>query len=179
MADYGFITDKLEIKFLILYITSRLVGPAPFEVLQELSMCDSGVDYFDFSECLADLVRTEHLAVDKNGLYLITEKGRGNGAICESSLPYSVRMQVEKEIAPHNERLKRQNLVNAHVEQRGENRYVVTLSLSDELDHLMKLELLVTRPELASQLQKQFKARAETVYSEILSILYRDDPEKV
>jgi len=178
MTAFGFITDKLEIKFLILYITARLVGPAPFEVLQELSMCDSGVDYFDFSECLADLVRTEHLTLDKNGLYLITEKGRRNSAICESSLPYSVRMQAEKEIVFHNERLKRQNLVGAKVEQRGENRYIVTLSLSDELDHLMKLELLVTRPELATQLQKRFKDKAETLYSEILAVLYHDDQEK-
>lgn len=178
MADFGFITDKLEIKFLILYITSRLVGPAPFEVLQELSMCDNGVDYFDFSECLADLVRTEHLTVDQNGLYLITEKGRSNGAICESSLPYSVRMQVDKEIAPHNEQLKRQNLVGTKVEKKGENRYTVTLSLSDELDHLMKLELLVTRPEIANHLQKRFRGKAEALYSEILAILYRDEQEK-
>ncbi len=62
MASFGFITDKLEIKFLILYIASRLVGPVPFETLQDLSMCDGGVDYFDFAECLADLGRTEHLS---------------------------------------------------------------------------------------------------------------------
>lgn len=37
MNDFGFISDKLEIKFLILYIASRVMGPAPFEVLQELS----------------------------------------------------------------------------------------------------------------------------------------------
>ena len=36
MQEHGFISDKLEIKLLILYIASRLVEPAPFEVLQEL-----------------------------------------------------------------------------------------------------------------------------------------------
>ena len=100
MNDFGFISDKLEIKFLILYIASRMMGPAPFEVLQELSMCDGGVDYFGFSECLADLVRTEHLRVDQDGLYVITEKGRRNSAICESSLPSSVRMQAEQSLLP-------------------------------------------------------------------------------
>ena len=107
MSAFGFISDKLEIKFLILYIAARVVGPVPFEVLQELSMCDAGVDYFGFSECLADLVRTEHLTVDKNGLYAITDKGRRNSAVCESSLPYSVRMQVEQNLVSHNEQLKR------------------------------------------------------------------------
>ena len=36
MGEFGFISDKLEIKFLILYIAARVVGPVPFEVLQEL-----------------------------------------------------------------------------------------------------------------------------------------------
>lgn len=118
MSAFGFISDKLEIKFLILYIAARVVGPVPFEVLQELSMCDAGVDYFGFSECLADLVRTEHLTVDKNGLYAITDKGRRNSAVCESSLPYSVRMQVEQNLVSHNEQLKRKALVGAAVEPR-------------------------------------------------------------
>ena len=100
MPAYGFISDKLEIKFLILYIAHRLVEPVPFETLQELTMCDGGVDYFGFSECLADLVRTEHLTLS-GGLYGITDKGRRNSAICENSLPYSVRIQAEQKLA-HN-----------------------------------------------------------------------------
>lgn len=174
MSSFGFISDKLEIKFLILYIAARMVGPVPFEVLQDVSMCDEGVDYFGFSECLADLVRTEHLTLS-DGLYSITEKGRVNSAICETSLPYSVRMQVDKDLVAHNERIKRQNLVGARVEPRNQGGYTVTLSLSDELDHLMKLELLVTREEMAMELQKRFKEKAETLYSRILAVLYEDE----
>lgn len=177
MSSFGFISDKLEIKFLILYIAARMVGPVPFEVLQDISMCDEGVDYFAFSECLADLVRTGHMTLE-DGLYTITEKGRVNSAICETSLPYSVRMQVEKDLVPHNERLKRQNLVGAQVEPRPQGGYTVTLSLSDELDHLMKLELLVTREEMATELQKRFKEKAETLYSRILAVLYEDEGGK-
>ena len=57
----GFIRDKLEIKFLILYIAARIPQPLPLEAVQELTMCDDGIDYFAFSECLNDLVKTEHL----------------------------------------------------------------------------------------------------------------------
>ena len=57
MAAFGFISGKLEIKFLILYIASRVVEPVPFETLQEVAMCDGGVDYFGFSECLASRKR--------------------------------------------------------------------------------------------------------------------------
>ncbi len=178
MAAFGFISDKLEIKFLILYIASRVVGPVPFEVLQDLSMCDGGVDYFDFSECLADLVRTGHLSLDGQGLYAATEKGRRNSAICETSLPYSVRLQVEKNLVGYNEQLKRRSLVGASIEARREGGYTVKLSLRDELDSLMDLELLVTRQDMALDLQKRFRENAEELYGKILAVLYGDGQEK-
>jgi len=174
MNDFGFISDKLEIKFLILYIASRMMGPAPFEVLQELSMCDAGVDYFNFSECLADLVRTGHLSQDDQGLYAITKKGLRNSAATESSLPYTVRMQVERNLVAHNERLKRRELVEARVEERSEGGYIVELSLRDELDELMGLRLLVTRQEMAQDLQKRFQDRAEELYTKIMGVLWEE-----
>ena len=57
----GFIQDKLEIKFLILYIAARVTEPLTPEDMQDLTMCDDGIDYFDYAECLNDLVKTEHL----------------------------------------------------------------------------------------------------------------------
>ena len=83
----GFIHDKLEIKFLILYIAARVSEPLPPEGMQELTMCDDGIGYFDFSECLNDLVKTGHLTLSEDGLYSITDKGIRNSQICESSLP--------------------------------------------------------------------------------------------
>ena len=85
----AFIQDKLEIKFLILYIASRLTEPVDGADLQDMTMCDEGIDYFDYAECLGDLVKTEHLRVTEDGQYIITEKGRRNSGICESSLPWS------------------------------------------------------------------------------------------
>ena len=178
MGQVGFITDKLEIKLLILYIASRLVGPAPFEMLQDLSMCDEGVDYFGFSECLADLLRTEHLLLDEDDRYVITEKGRLNCAACETVLPYSVRMQVEKNIVSHNELIKRRNLIGAHVEPRDKGGYTVTLSLNDDLDSLMKMELLITREDMARELRRKFENNAEVLYSKILSLFFEDQEKK-
>ena len=99
----GFIHDKLEIKFLILYITARVIEPIPFDTVWDLAMCDEGVDYFDFAECLSDLVRTEHLTLSADGLYAITDKGLRNSRICESSLPYSVRLRCDRSCAAQNE----------------------------------------------------------------------------
>ena len=107
MAPVGFIQDKLDIKFLILYVAMRLIEPVPFEVMQELCMLDDGIDFFDFSECLAHLVNSEHLTLSEDGLYAVTEKGIKNGRICETSIAYSVRLDADKVVAAYNEKLRR------------------------------------------------------------------------
>ena len=58
---------------------------------------------------------------------------------------------------------------------REEGGYTVTLSLSDELDDLMNLQLLVTRQDMALELQKRFRAHAEEIYSRILADLCGGD----
>ena len=83
----GFIHDKLDIKFLILYLMARVAGPVDFTTLADLTFCDDGVEYFDFAESVAELVSTGHLAVEGD-LYTITDKGRRNGEICESAWPF-------------------------------------------------------------------------------------------
>jgi hypothetical protein len=113
MAGRGFIHDKLEIKFLILYIAARVIEPIPFETILDLTMCDDAIDYFDFSECLADLVRTEHLTLSQEGQYAITEKGLRNSRICETSLPYSVRLRCDRNLSACNRKLRRKSQVRA------------------------------------------------------------------
>ena len=102
-------------------------------------------------------------------------KGRPNSAICETSLPYSVRMQVEQNLVRCNEQLKRRALVGADLQPREAGGYEVTLTLSDELDELMRLKLLVTRQDMALDLQKRFREPAEELYSKILADLYGGD----
>ena len=98
MARHGFIHDKLDIKFLILYIMARVASPIDFHALTDLTMCDDGVDYFEFAEAVSELVETGHLTLE-NDLYAITDKGRSNGAACESSLPYTVKQKCGVNLA--------------------------------------------------------------------------------
>ena len=71
MARYGFIHDKLDIKFLVLYLMARVAAPIDFATLTELTMCDEGVDYFEFAESVSEMVETEHLTLTE-GLYAIS-----------------------------------------------------------------------------------------------------------
>ena len=172
MTARGFIQDKLEIKFLILYLAARVIEPVPFDTLLDLTLCDDAVDYFDFSECLADLVKTEHLTLDEeSGLYAITEKGRRNSEICETSLPYSVRLRCDKNLNACNRALRRKNQVKSSTEPRPNGTFTVSLSLDDDMGSVMDLKLMVPREDMGKILAARFRQAPEKLYSEIIDLL--------
>lgn len=177
MARVGFIHDKLEIKFLILYIMSRVAAPIDLPTLADLTLCDEGVDYFDFTEAAAELVDTEHLML-ANGLYSITEKGRKNGGICESSLPYSVRVKSERSISRLNGQLRRDAQVRSERVQRPDGTFTLRLALDDEHGNLLTLELLSASEQQADRLSEQFKSHPIQIYNGVLDVLLADFDEK-
>ncbi|MBR6738248.1 MAG: DUF4364 family protein [Oscillospiraceae bacterium] len=173
MAPVGFIQDKLDIKFLILYVAMRLIEPVPFEVMQELCMLDDGIDFFDFSECLAHLVNSEHLTLSEDGLYAVTEKGIKNGRICETSIAYSVRLDADKVVAAYNEKLRRRARIKSSFEPRDNGTCTVHLSFSDDTDAtVMKLELMVPGEEMAKDLTARFQSHTEQLYTAVINALY-------
>ena len=93
MDNLGFIHEKLDIKILILFVLRRLPGTVDPETLLEICQCDGGIGYFDYSDCLSELVMSGHITEEEDG-YRITEKGARNADTVESSLPYSVRVKA-------------------------------------------------------------------------------------
>ncbi|BAK99650.1 hypothetical protein OBV_24520 [Oscillibacter valericigenes Sjm18-20] len=174
MAGHGFIHDKLEIKFLILYIAARVIEPVPFDIMLELTLCDDAIDYFDFSDCLADLVKTGHLTLSEDGLYAITDKGQRNSEICESNLPYSVRLRCDKNLADCNRRLRRKSQVQASSSQRPNGTWTVSLSLSDDMGSVMDLNLMMVQEDMARAVEKRFRQSPERLYSQIVDLLLSD-----
>ncbi len=168
----GFIRDKLEIKFLILYVAAGVAEPMPLSDIQAMTMIDDGIDYFDFSQCLNELVETEHLRRDQEERYVITPKGLKNSEICQSSLPYSVRMKADKLIAAYRQELLRRAQVQAQVTRRENGTYTVELRLSDDVDDLMQLRLMVATEEMARDLAGRFERDPEQIYSQLVAALY-------
>ena len=91
----GFIRDKLQLKLLILYILNQFAQPVSLSLLTELVLCDEGVDYFSFSDALSELKTTGHVSMNDE-CFSITGKGSEHVRICESNLPYSVRMKCDR-----------------------------------------------------------------------------------
>ncbi len=171
---YGFIHEKLDIKILILYVIRRLPGPVDIESLADAVLCDDGISYFDFADCLAELVETGHITYEDDK-YLITEKGITNSQITESSLPFTVRVLAEKNAAQLATVLSRDLSIKTSHISRGDGGYTVSLSLSDGKGPIISMSLLTSTEEECVKIEKKFRKKAEAFYGEIIEMMLFND----
>jgi hypothetical protein len=168
--NFGFIHGELDIKILILFILRRLPAPVEPQTLLELCACDTGIGYFDYSECLAHLVETGHVDETAEGKYLITDKGVRNGETAESSLPYSVRAKAEGLTAPVAEAMRRNSMILTSHEPLPDG-CTVSLSLSDGKGEILSMHILAVDSAQAETIEKVFRRNAESIYGKVIEIL--------
>lgn len=166
---FGFIREKLDIKILILYILARLPGPVDRDSLADVVFCDGGVDYFSFAECLSELVFTGHIA-EETEHYTITDLGREDGAVMETSLPVSVRARADIAMLPVVDRIGRDGLIETDHEVTDKG-CIVHLALSDGEGELIRLTVLAGNERQARQMENHFRNRAEELYVRITGLL--------
>ena len=169
MERFGFIHDKLDIKILILFVLRRLPDYVQGDTLAELVLCDDGISYFDYTECLDELIGTGHIERDGQR-YRITEKGDEHGGTIESSLPYSVRKKAEKLIEPVAQKLLRNKMIKtSHTAASGG--VTVELSMSDGVGEVISMRLLAADEDQAAEMEKNFREHAEEYYGGIVEFL--------
>ena len=172
---FGFIREKLDIKILILFILRHLPEAVSFDTLTELTLCDDGISYFDFSECLEELVQTGH--VSTNGLtYAITEKGVKNGTVTESGIPYSVRIKAEKKVTALSRALTRNSMISTAQTIRRGGGYTVTLSLSDGVGEIVSMDVFAINEAQANALEQGFIKNAEGIYNKLIDMILEEEP---
>lgn len=170
MNTNGLIHNEIDMKLLILYILKRLPGPVDKESLFEICVCDNGVEYFDFSDYLHELVENGHIAETDEEEYVITAKGIRNGEAVESSLPKSVRVAADKALAPVAVEIRRHDLVKTS-QTKDENGVTVHLSLSDGEISLLNLDLYCGDESRARLIRRSFRKKAEKDYGRIMDLL--------
>lgn len=165
----GFINDKLDIKLLILFVLRRLPAEIDIEKLADLILIDGGVGYFDYKECLAELMTSAQVE-EINGNIKITAKGSRNAEILENDLPYSVRYKAENTLAPVAEEMRRSSMIRANHEiiDGGVNVY---LEVSDGIGTILDLKILAADVAQAELIESNFRKKAEDYYNRFIECL--------
>ena len=170
MDRFGFIHEELDIKILILFILRRLPGVVdPTELSDLCRACDDGFGYFDYTDCLAELIDNGLIAETEEGLS-ITEKGAKNVELVETSIPYSVRSKAVKLLTPLREKLRRLAMIQAEHRLEKDGCYV-KLAMSDGEGDVIRLQLLCGGEEQAKKIEKNFRKSAESYYQRIVEML--------
>jgi len=170
--NFGFIHNKLEIKLLILYVLRRLPEPISFDVLAELVMCDDGISYFDFTQCVSDLVDNENLFF-VDDMYSLTKKGVRNSVVTEVNLPYSVRAKVEESTSALRTAMNRSAMIKTSHSVEEDSGCKVTLALADGVGEIVKVELFAANEKQAIALENGFRKNAEKIYNNLIEMILK------
>lgn len=170
MSPLGFIQDDLDLKLLVLYIMDRAAGPITFIQLFELALCDAGVDYFSLTQAVDHMVATGQLTRGEER-YAITDKGRRNSQICESSLPRSVRQHCDHNLIQVNEALRREAQIRAQIVEEKNGTVNLCLTLEDDTSPLFHLTLFSPTRTQAEQWARTFQADPYAFYLNIIKLL--------
>ena len=165
MQRLGFIHDMLDVKVLILFVMARVSYPVNIQQIYELSYQDDCLSYFDVCTAVPEMVKSGHLQEQENEQYVITEKGKADGALTEDSIAFTVKQRAENAVSRFNRQIRRSSFVKTQIIPRDGGDFSVIMSLDDEAGNLMTLELMAPNQRQAVRLGKLFEKKAEAVYN--------------
>ena len=178
MQRLGFIHDMMDVKVLILFVTSHANYPLTSQEIYELCYQDECLSYFDVCTAIPQMVTSGHLQALEDERYEITEKGREACALTQDSIAFTVKQKAENAVARFNRQIRRSSFVKTQVLSRESGDFSVILSLDDEMGNLMTLELMAPDQRQAVRLSQLFEKKAEDVYNATMNILLDDTEEE-
>lgn len=174
MQRLGFIHDMMDVKVLILYVTSRVQYPVNCQEIYELCFQDDCLSYFDVCTAIPEMVTSGHLK-QEGDTYEITPKGREAGELTADSIAFSVRQKAENAVARFNRQIRRSSYVKTQVVTKDSGEITVLMELRDDAGELMKLELVAPDQRQANRLGRLFEKKAELVYNLMMTALLDDE----
>jgi len=177
MQRLGFIHDMLDVKVLILFVMARVSYPVTNGEIYELCYQDECLSYFDVCTAIPEMVKSGHLKEVEGEKYVITEKGKADGALTEDSIAFTVKQRAENAVSRFNRQIRRSSFVKTQIIPREGGDFSVIMALDDEVGNLMTLELFAPDQRQAVRLGKLFEKKAEMIYNLTMAELLDEEDE--
>ena len=177
MRRVGFIREKDDVKFLILYCMTFLDEPVTMASLADMTMCDSAFGYFEFADAAAELVKSGHIKEEQRGdefYYSLTYKGRATSEVFEKELPTPVREAARRSAARVVRALRRDASIVTEIVTRKDGTKAAHMAFMDDDVPVFGFDVMVLDDEQGKQFTRNFRDHAETIYKEVLNVLLAD-----
>ncbi|MBQ1955017.1 MAG: DUF4364 family protein [Clostridia bacterium] len=174
----GYIRDKLDLKYLLLFVLSSVNEPLGMDDVVEAALTDGAITYFDASDAFYELVESGHIEQkgedSGSALYVISERGRGIINSSEKRLPQSVRRDAQKAALTAAAKRKRDSLISCETVPRDDGTFTTRLSMKDDDGDIITMELMVVSRSQGQLIESNFRANAEVIYGAVLNAILKD-----
>lgn len=174
MQGLGFIHDMMDLKILILFVLSKAAYPATSQQIYEMCLQDGSVSYFDVCAAIPEMVASGHLS-ETDGRYVITEKGKADGACTQDGIAYTVRTGAENAVERFNRSIHRSSFVKTKTTACDNGEYIVRMTLDNEAGNLISVELPAPNQRQALRVEELLQKKAENIYNLTISELFEED----
>ena len=170
------LTDKNDIKVFILFLLKNIKEPLEFSLINDISIQDGYVNYFDFSICFGELVENgsiEELQGEKESVYRISRLGEEAVGNVEMRLFKTVREKALRSALRLLAFYKSGNRIRSSVTE-TEGGYILNCVIEDNKRKLLDLSVFLTEKFYADTLRNNYEERAENIYKGVLALLSGD-----
>ena len=110
-------------------------------------------------------------------MYTLTDAGHETVAMFENRVLKSVRDRVQAQAATWKARFEQENHATAIIRQKESGEFETRMTLADLKMELMTISLAVSSNEMANEVSKRWKKKADMIYAYITKVLGEDEPE--
>lgn len=165
--------DKKDIKIFILYLMRQINYPLRFDYLNDITVQDGVIDYFEFADCFAELVETgnvDQIELDGEELYVISEQGIRVSDALQDSIPKTMREKCLKSALRLLSFRKRGAEVKCNIEQTDDGQLIVHAVVLEAHREVMDVRLRAADQAQAKKMQDYFLDKPEIVYRGVLTV---------
>ncbi len=177
--DY-FFDDPTDIKLLIMKTIAYFKNPIPENILTDTILAHNYTNFFDLQQALYELTENKLVTYyEENGdrLYSLTSMGKTAIDGFSSRIPKSVCEKLYQTVRIKIREYENDLSLIADYEKTGDMEYSVKLGIMEGGYEIFTVTLSLVNEKMAKNVCREFKRSPQTLYSEILSVLLKDNTE--
>ena len=170
-------TALAENKVLILYILNLIDGDIIQDGLFKIISSINNINYFYFKQVLTDLIDSKLVGSytkEDEQVVKITSEGKNAYILTKDVLPGIMKLKADNIFKKEFSNIEEESSVSAEFIPRNENDYTIKCKIVENNETIFEVKTYAGSRERAKKIVENWKNHANTIYPNILNILFED-----